>query len=170
MLGRFRGRLAAPPAVVRVPAHGAERGARTGEIGLFGRDTYQGTLALEAYPALFHSREGSNAHRLVLSLGLAGGAFEHDLSLPESFESGSDAPHGFPSEIVIRREVRLQAAVGVHLQGQHGAITLALQPWIVLASDASVSATCDQCEGSPRSPRSPRVGGPPLLVMPALTL
>ncbi|HEX3901295.1 MAG TPA: hypothetical protein VH853_00510 [Polyangia bacterium] len=145
-------------------------GARTGEIGIFGRDTYQGALALEAYPALSRSREGLNAHRLVLSLGLAAGAFEHDLSLPESFESGSDAPHGFPSEIVIRREVRLQAAVGVHLQGQHGAIMFALQPWVVLASAAAVSATCDQCEGPSSLSAFSQSWGLSLLVMPALTL
>ena len=145
-------------------------GARTGEIGLFARETYQGTLAIEAYPALSFVREGANAHRLVLSLGLAAGAFEHDLSLPESFESGSDAPHGFPSEIVIRREVRLQTAVGVYLQGQHGAITLALQPWIVLARDASVSAHCDQCEGPAGLSAFSQSWGLSLLVMPALTL
>jgi hypothetical protein len=144
--------------------------ARSGEIGLFGRDTYQGTLAIEAYPAVSHAPQGSNAHRLVLSLGLAAGAFEHDLSLPESFESGSDAPHGFPSEIVIRREVRLQAAVGVHLQGGHGAITLALQPWLVLARDPSVAATCDECEGPSALSAFSQRWGLSLLVMPALTI
>ena len=145
-------------------------GARSGEIGIFGRDTYQGTFAIEAYPALSHVGEGASAHRLVLSLGLAAGAFEHDLPLPERFQSGSDAPHGFPSEIVIRREVRLQAAVGVYLQGQHGAITLALQPWIVLASDASVSATCDQCEVLSALSAFSQSWGLSLLVMPALIL
>jgi hypothetical protein len=145
-------------------------GARTGAIGLFARDTYQGTVAIEAYPALCCAREGSNALRLVLSLGVAAGAFEHDLSLPESFESGSDAPHGFPSEIIIRREVRLQAAVGVYLQGQRGALTLALQPWIVLASDASVFATCDECEGPSVLSAFSQSWGLSLLVTPALTL
>ena len=145
-------------------------GARTGKIGIFGRDTYQGTLAIEAYPPLSRTREGRGARRLVLSLGFAAGAFEHDLSLPESFESGSDAPHGFPNEIVIRREVRLQMALGVHLQGERAAIMFALAPWIVLASDASVSASCDQCEGSSALSAFSQSWGLSLLVMPAFSL
>ncbi|HEY6475277.1 MAG TPA: hypothetical protein VI456_01775 [Polyangia bacterium] len=145
-------------------------GARTGEIGIFGRDTYHGTFALEAYPALSRVREGPGARHLVVSLGVAAGAFEHDLSLPANFESSSDAPHGSPSEIVIRRELRLQAAAGIHLQGQHGALILALAPWIVLASSAPVSATCDQCSGpSPLSAFS-QSWGFSLLVMPAVPL
>jgi hypothetical protein len=145
-------------------------GARTGEIGLFGRDTYHGAFALEAYPALSRVREGWGARRLVLSLGLAAGAFEHDLKLPDSFESSSDAPHGLPSEIIIRRELRLQAAVGVHLQGRRGSITLALAPWIILASAAQVSATCDQCEGPQSLSAFSQSWGFSLLVMPAIPL
>ena len=83
----------------------------------------------------------------MLLLGLVGGVFEHDLALPSVFESSSDAPHGFPSEIVLRPELRLQAAVGVHWLG----ITLAVQPWIVIADSAPVSTTCDQCQAQPRT-------------------
>jgi hypothetical protein len=140
--------------------------ARTGEIGLWGRATYHGALALEAYPAL----SPSGTRRLVFSLGLAAGHFEHDLALPASFEQGTDAPHGLPSEIVIRPELRLQAAVGVHLQGQHAALTLALAPWIVLVGATPVSATCDQCEGPQALTAFSQTWGISLLVMPAIPL
>lgn len=144
-------------------------GARTGEIGVWGRATFHGVLTLEAYPEL--SRRGAGGpHRFVFSLGLAAGHFEHDLALPASFELSTDAPHGLPSEIVIRPELRLQAAVGVHLQGQHGALTLALAPWVVVANAAPVSATCDQCEGPQSLSAISQTWGISLLVMPAVPL
>jgi hypothetical protein len=145
-------------------------GARTGEIGLWGHATYHGALALEAYPALSRTGGRWGTHRLVFSLGLAAGHFEHDLALPASFELSTDAPHGMPSEIVIRPELRLQAAVGVHLQGQHGACTLALAPGIVLANAAPVTATSDQCEGSQALTAFSQSWGISLLVMPAIPL
>jgi hypothetical protein len=151
-----------PPFLVSV-------GARSGEVGAFRRPSYHGVLALESYPAVSRRADG-NAHRLMLSLGVAAGAFEHDLSLPSSFESSSDAPHGLPSEIVIRPELRLQAAVGIHLQGPRDAIAFALQPWVVLASAAPTHATCDQC-AAPQSLTTFSHGwGLALLVTPALRL
>jgi hypothetical protein len=143
-------------------------GARTGEISAFGRPSYNGTLALEAYPAL-RVREG-DARRLMFSLGVAAGAFEHDLSLPSSFDSSSDAPHGFASEIVIRPELRLQAAVGLHLQGRHASIGFALEPWVVLASEAPTHSTCDQCQGAAALSAFSQTWGISLLVMPAVRL
>jgi hypothetical protein len=144
-------------------------GARTGAIGIFPRDTYAGTFAVEAYPALSRVHEGWGA-RLVTSLGVAAGVFEYDLSLPSSFELSSDAPHGAPSEVVLRRELRLQAALGVRLEGSRAAVIIALQPWVVLAHSAPLSASCDHCQGvSPLSDFSQR-WGLALLVTPAFLL
>ena len=141
-------------------------GARTGKISVFGDDSYQGLLAVEAYPDVSRKRDGS--FRLVLSLGLAAGAFEHQLALPDSFDSGSDAPHGFPVASVVRQEVRLQTSVGVSLVRRDRAIVVALSPWILLAAAAPSATACLECDGSPAISDFSQTWGLALLVVPSI--
>lgn len=141
-------------------------GARSGAVSLYRRDSYHAAVGLEAYPAVPPPRGSSHPMHLVLALGLAGGVFEHDLALPSAFESSSDAPHGFPSEVVLRRELRLQAAAGIHWLS----VTLAVQPWIVLASSDPVSTTCDQCAGPAAVSAFSQRWGLSLLLIPTLPL
>jgi hypothetical protein len=141
-------------------------GARTGKISAFGDDTYQGLVALEAYPDLSRERDGSL--RLVLSLGLTGGAFQHQLALPDSFDSGSDAPHGFPVASVVRPELRLQTSIGLSLVRSGRAITVALSPWILLAAAAPSSTACLECENSSIISDFSQTWGLALLVVPSV--
>ena len=141
-------------------------GARVGKISVFGDDTYQGFVALEAYPDLSHERDGS--WRLVLSLGLSAGAFEHQLALPDSFDSGSDAPHGFPVASVVRPELRLQTSIGISLARGSRAMTVALLPWILLAASAPMSTACTECNNSPAVADFSQTWGLALLVVPSI--
>ncbi|HVY36577.1 MAG TPA: hypothetical protein VHM31_01540 [Polyangia bacterium] len=141
-------------------------GARSGAISPYRRDSYHAAVGLEAYPALPPAAGAAHPTHLVLALGLAGGVFEHDLSLPSAFELTSDAPHGFPSEVVLRPELRLQAAVGIHWLS----VTLAVQPWIVLASSDPVSTTCDQCAGPAAVTAFSQRWGLSLLLIPSIPL
>lgn len=132
---------------LRLPSPGGERvpavlsaGFRTGHIAAFTSDTYAGTLAAEAYPEI--SRHPG--WHLILSLGLAGGVFQHQLLLPEVYDSDSDAPHGAPTMIALRRELRLQTSIGVYVRGDHGGVGITLSPWFLLAA-AAPSMTCDDC-------------------------
>ncbi len=141
-------------------------GARTGKISVSDDDTYQGLLALEAYPDLSRERDGS--WRLVLSLGLAAGAFAHQLALPDSFDSGSDAPHGFPVASVVRPELRLQTSIGLSLVRGGHAIMVALSPWILLAAAAPSSTTCLACENFSAVSNFSQSWGLALLVVPSI--
>jgi hypothetical protein len=146
-------------------------GARSGEVALFRRPTYHGVVAVEGYPVLSAYPGGLHVLRLVLSVGLVAGGFEHDLRMPDKFQLEiGDAPGGSANAIVIRRELRFQSAVGIHLQGPNGGFTVALQPWIVLAHSASFSATCDSCLGRPPITAFSQTWGASLLFIPAFHL
>lgn len=120
-------------------------GLRTGKISAFASDTYEGSLAIETYPRIAPLRYPS--WRLILSLGVTGGIFQHQLLLPEAYDSDSDAPQGPPTVVVLRRELRLQTAVGVYLGGERRGLAITLAPWILLGASAPNSIKCGACNG-----------------------
>jgi hypothetical protein len=101
--------------------------------------------ALELYPDITPA-DGHPPRRLILSLGIAGGVFEHQLSLPTSFEPDFDLPFGGPSMTLLRPEVRLLTAVGFYVGGGgNEGLSVVVAPWILLRGDAPTSATCQGC-------------------------
>lgn len=122
-------------------------GARTGKVSAFGDDTYQGRIGAEAYPRI--SRDRSSSLRLVLSLGLTAGNFEHQILLPSSYAEGVAGPGWEDSPVVsvVRREVRLESAIGLTWAREHFGFTLAVSPWILLAAAEPASMRCQSCSG-----------------------
>ena len=120
-------------------------GARTGRVSAFGDDTYQGQIAFEIYPQI--SPIHHPTLRLVLSLGLIAGSFEHQILLPSSYAEVLAGPglKDSPVVSVVRREVRLSSAMGVTGEREHLGFTLALVPWILLAAAEPSSMGCLAC-------------------------
>jgi hypothetical protein len=117
--------------------------ARTGKISAFPIGSYRAGLAFEAYPDLMPAK-GSRKRRLILSLGIAGGVFQHQLPLPSSFDPDDDIGNSYMT--LLRPEVRLESAVGVYLQGAEGVgITFVVAPWVLIGSQAPTSAICPFC-------------------------
>ena len=117
--------------------------ARTGTIALFHTASYQVGMALEAYPDITPANSFPQ-RRLILSLGIAGGVFQHQLPLPYSFNPDDDI--GNPTMVVLRPELRLESAVGVYLaHGNSDGISIVLAPWVLIGSQAPTSATCPYC-------------------------
>jgi hypothetical protein len=117
--------------------------ARTGKIAAFPTGSYQAGLAFEAYPDITPAKTVSQ-RRLILSLGITGGVFQHQLPLPFSFDPDDDIGNG--TMIVLRSELRLASAVGVHLaNGNSAGISIVVAPWILISSQAPTSAICPYC-------------------------
>jgi hypothetical protein len=120
-------------------------GIRSGQAGLF-KDT-RGTRStwgrLELYPRLFHPRG-----RLALAFGVNHGVFYHEIAYDDpSRESTGLGPTALN---VLRRELRLEATLGYHLEQRSLAgassrstqtILFALEPYVV------ADAVCVDCEG-----------------------
>jgi hypothetical protein len=119
-------------------------GARSGLFSVDPDDSYEGRLSLEAYPVL--SGSGTHSLRLLLSAGVTTGAFVHELLLPASYGSRSDAPSGSPVARVLRPELRLQTSVGVFLMRERFGLAVSLSPWILLRAEEPTSATCEGCD------------------------
>jgi hypothetical protein len=139
-------RFALPPRVGTEPLV-LSVGLRTGRVSAFRDDTYQGSLAVEAYPVI--SWAGTRSTRLMLSLGATAGTFVHELLLPDSYRLDSDAPTGSPTVKVLRPEVRLQTSVGVYVTNEHFGLGIALSPWFVVHAAEPTSVVCEDCTGRP---------------------
>jgi hypothetical protein len=117
--------------------------ARTGKLAVFSSGSYRAGLALEAYPDITPARSFPQ-RRLILSLGIAGGVFQHQLPLPYSLDPNDDIGNG--TMVLLRPELRLESAVGVYLAHGHGdGISIVLAPWVLLSSQTPTSATCPYC-------------------------
>jgi hypothetical protein len=117
--------------------------ARTGKIAAFSTGSYRAGLAFEAYPDITPAK-GFPKRRLILSLGIAGGVFQHQLPLPSSFDPDDDI--GNPTMTLLRPEVRLESAVGVYLEGgKNVKVSVVVAPWVLIGSQAPTSAICPYC-------------------------
>jgi hypothetical protein len=122
---------------------------RTGQISAFPTDSYQASMAFEIYPDITPAH-ASVARRLILAVGIAGGVFQHQLTLPYAFNQDYDLPFGGPSMTVLRSELRLETAVGIYLGSAKSlGLSVVVAPWILLGSPGSLSATCNTCSDSP---------------------
>jgi hypothetical protein len=117
--------------------------ARDGQVSAFPVASYHVSGALEVYPDITPA-DGHPPRRLILSLGIAGGVFEHQLSLPTSFDPDFDLPFGGPKMTVLRPEVRLQTAVGLYLGGQSEGLSIVVAPWFLLRGDTP-TGSCQGC-------------------------
>ena len=113
--------------------------ARTGEISFAPTASYQWSAAFEIYPQV------TPQTRSIVSLGIAGGVFEHQLNLPYAFNFDYDLSFGGPRMTVLRPELRVQTTVGVYLDGgKNKGMSIAVAPWF-LVSAGTPTATCTQC-------------------------
>lgn len=119
--------------------------ARTGEVAAFPTASYQASLAFEIYPSITPA-QGYSQRRLILSLGLAGGVFQHQLSLPFAFEPDFDLPFGGPTMTVLRPELRVQTGVGVYLGGAKSGLSIVVAPWLLLGAGSPSSFACKGCD------------------------
>ena len=116
---------------------------RDGQISAAPQASYQASLAFEAYPDITPA-DAHPPRRLILSLGIAGGVFQHQLSLPYAFDPDFDLPFGGPRMTVLRPELRLQTAVGIYLGGRSDGLSMVVAPWFLLGA-GDPSATCQGC-------------------------
>lgn len=113
--------------------------ARTGELSFAPTGSYQWSAAFEIYPEL------TLRTRSILSVGIAGGVFEHQLNLSDAFNFDYDLPWGGPRMTVLRPELRVQTTVGVYLDGgKNTGMSIAVAPWF-LVSAGSPTGRCMQC-------------------------
>jgi hypothetical protein len=119
--------------------------ARTGKISFAPIDSYQWSAAFEIYPDVT-PHNSFPQKRLILSLGVAGGVFEHQLNYPFGYGTGvEDFMSGGPSMTVLRPEVRAQTAVGIYLEGgKNEGLSITVAPWFLL-SHGTPTATCNGC-------------------------
>jgi hypothetical protein len=121
-------------------------GLRSGRVGPF-KDT-KGTrsswVRVELYPRLLHPRG-----RLALAFGVHRGLFFHGIAYDDP--SREQAGLGPRALHVLRQELRLEAALGYHLERVPSAgsglrskqtVLFALEPYIV------ADATCANCRGT----------------------
>lgn len=117
-------------------------GVRSGSAGPFKdtKSTESAWARLEVYP-LVHGANG----RLLLSLGANVGRFYHQIE----YQSKSDAGESYgPSAIqVVRRELRIESAIGYHTQdARRASILVAIEPYLVADSGAARASACAGCE------------------------
>jgi hypothetical protein len=118
--------------------------ARTGEIAMAPIGSFQGSAAFEIYPDITPPNTYPHT-RAILSLGIAGGVFEHQLDLPGQFNVDNDI--GYPWMTVLRHEVRVQTAIGVYLEsGKNEGTSIVVAPWFLLSA-GTPTGTCSGCEG-----------------------
>jgi hypothetical protein len=117
--------------------------ARDGQVSAFPVGSYHVSGALEIYPDITPA-DSHPPRRLILSVGIAGGVFEHQLSLPTAFDPDFDLPFGGPKMTVLRPEVRLQTAVGLYLGGKSDGLSIVVAPWFLLRGDTP-RGSCQGC-------------------------
>lgn len=137
-------RFGLPSAPGRFWAANLALGLRSGRAGPIHetRGTHSYWARLEAYP-LLHESHGSrgaiDSHRGVLSLGLDSGVFLHQIELPPKSTDSSDDEFfdfGPDTQTILRRELRLEAALGYCVKPSNGAgVLLGLEPYWVLRGD-----------------------------------
>jgi hypothetical protein len=157
-------RAARPVAGESLPA-AVSTGVRSGRVSYFGKRTYDGHVTLVLFPDVSRAQDGSL--RMILSLGAAVGTFAHELVLPESYQSASDAPTGPPVASVLRREVRLETSIGLHWRGARGGVSLAISPWILLHAADPTSISCEECGRNPVVMNFAQTWGVALIFSPA---
>lgn len=118
--------------------------ARFGAISLTPSSSYQARAAFELYPNVTPANTFPPRWQ-ILSIGVAGGVFQHQLLLPHSFDIDDDFPIGGPYLELLRPEVRLETAVGVYLGGKGEGVSIVVAPWFLLWSQAPTSASCPNC-------------------------
>ena len=125
--------------------------ARSGKLSFAPIASYQWSAAFEIYPDVTPPNSYPQK-RLLLSLGITGGVFEHQLNLPYAFNFDDDLPFGGPSMTVLRPEMRVQTAVGIYLGGGNNeGVSIAVAPWFLLSA-GTPTATCTGCgPGTPFS-------------------
>lgn len=123
--------------------------ARDGQIAVASTRSYQGSLAFEIYPDITPANSYPQ-RRLILSLGIAGGVFAHQLSSPYTADPDGYLFFGGPTMTIARPEVRLQTAVGIYLaDGKSEGLSIVVAPWFLLSSEAPTSFTCTGCGNNP---------------------
>jgi hypothetical protein len=119
--------------------------ARTGKVSFDPIGSYQWSAAFEIYPDVT-PRNSLPQKRLTLSLGIAGGVFEHQLNYPFGYGTDVEDLSVEPSMTVLRPEVRVQTAVGIYLGGgKNEGTSITVAPWFLLSA-GSPTATCVRCE------------------------
>jgi hypothetical protein len=117
-------------------------GFRAGELSQFvtTKPTASGWARVEAYPLLY----GPNG-RLLLSLGTHFGSFYHQIGTGAPDDPSDDPDMPDPIQ-VIRREVRIESAVGYHFQQHRASFLLALEPYFVADAGPARASACSGCE------------------------
>jgi hypothetical protein len=136
-------RLGLPGNPERVWAGNIAAGLRSGELGPFKatKATRSQWLRLEAYP-LIAGRYG----RLVLAGGAHWGTFYHQLNTGRDPEDDGDGLT-FDAVQVVRREVRIETAIGYHQQLENVvSVMFAAEPYCVVDSGPAVESACAGCE------------------------
>lgn len=128
-------RFGVPEAQGRFFAGNLALGMRSGKPGPFRatEETYGYWGRLEAYPLLVERTDKlgvRESHRGVLALGVHGGVFSHQFPKPsDSSEAGSASYDG---QQILRRELRVEAAVGYFVRPRGAAAVLvAVEPYWV---------------------------------------
>lgn len=131
-------RFGVPAAAGRFFAGSLALGMRSGQPGPIhptkGTHSFWGRL--EAYPLVRESSEGSQ--RAVVALGLNGGVFYHQMSEAPTSNNGGEG-FGFDGTPILRRELRLEAALGYFVKPPTtAALLFAVEPyWVVRGNDGS---------------------------------
>ncbi len=91
----------------------------------------------------------SPSSRLVGAIGISSGLRQHGLSAvgidPPRFQ---DNTVGEPEFLVLRPEVRVEAAIGAYFHNQHGGVQLLLMPYVIVSSH-SFTSECVGCGTAP---------------------
>jgi hypothetical protein len=117
-------------------------GFRAGELGQFvdTKPTGSGWARLEAYPLVY-----GPTGRLLISLGTHFGSFYHQIATGAPDDPNADPDLPDPIQ-VIRREVRIESAVGYHFQQHRASVLLALEPYFVADAGPARASACSGCE------------------------
>ncbi len=134
-------RFGLPSAAGRFWAANIALGMRSGKPGPFHttKGTYSYWGRLEAYPLLHESHDSRgviDSHRGVVALGLDNGVFFHQLALPAKDDGGDGFEFGPDEQPILRRELRLETAVGYCVRPRSGpGVLIGLEPYWVLRGD-----------------------------------
>ncbi len=140
---------------------------RDGQISAFPHASYQASLAYEIYPDITPANTYAQ-RRMIFSLGISGGTFQHQLSLPYSFEPDYDLPFGGPSMTVLRPELRVETAIGIYLGGEgSGGLSIAVAPWVLVSAGTPTSFTCNTCSTNPALTSFSESWGASLIITPS---
>jgi len=101
--------------------------------------TGSGWARVEAYPLL-----RPPTGRALLALGVNLGKFYHQINIDE--RSAGDPEDELPAIEVMRRELRLEAALGYFVQQHRGSMLLAIEPYLVADASPVRASACGPCE------------------------